>query len=174
MTERIVGVPQEVDDKVFSEYLLPHLAARGYGGRYTNKLGKVKEGSATFYRTDLFDCVACRDINLRESFKARLLMLDCFVIFLLAADCSKARSAVNFCKCVPCHCVLFSISRNEMTVDVAITYRLSSPIFPHKVRPPAYRKTMLCTWRRSRCPRCTTASPPCWQPAPRCGKRCKR
>lgn len=60
---------QEVDDKVFFDYLQPHLAVHGYAGHYTNKMGKVKEGSATFYNLAAYDCQATKDIKLRDSFK---------------------------------------------------------------------------------------------------------
>lgn len=56
---------QEVDDKVFAEYLAPHLALSGFGGHYTNKQGKVREGSAMFWRTDKWKVAAVRDILLR-------------------------------------------------------------------------------------------------------------
>ena len=38
----------------------------GYEGRYTNKMGKVKEGEATFWRTSRFRQVAVHDVMLRE------------------------------------------------------------------------------------------------------------
>ncbi|PNH06494.1 2',5'-phosphodiesterase 12 [Tetrabaena socialis] len=40
----------------------------GYSGHYTNKQGKVREGSATFWRTSRFTALAHADIRLRESF----------------------------------------------------------------------------------------------------------
>ncbi|KAG1677548.1 hypothetical protein FOA52_014446 [Chlamydomonas sp. UWO 241] len=63
---------QEVDDKAFHEYLLPHMSLAGYAGRYTNKMGKVKEGSATFWRTSRFVEVGRRDVLLRDVFKQPL------------------------------------------------------------------------------------------------------
>jgi len=59
---------QEVDDKVFAEYLLPHLLLEGYEGCYTNKQGKVREGSAMFWRTSRFRALAKKDVLLRDVF----------------------------------------------------------------------------------------------------------
>lgn len=58
---------QEVDDKVFSEYLSPHLDLSGFAGHYTNKQGKVREGSAMFWRDDKWGLAALRDVMLRVS-----------------------------------------------------------------------------------------------------------
>ena len=41
----------------------------GYEGRYTNKMGKVKEGSATFWRTSRLAEVDRRDVLLRDVFR---------------------------------------------------------------------------------------------------------
>ena len=41
----------------------------GYEGRYTNKMGKVKEGSATFWRTSRLSEVSRKDVLLRDVFK---------------------------------------------------------------------------------------------------------
>ena len=38
----------------------------GYQGHYTNKQGKVREGSATFWRTSRFRLLLARDILLRD------------------------------------------------------------------------------------------------------------
>ncbi len=46
--------------------------APGYSGHYTNKQGKVREGSATFWRTDRYRALAHRDIRLRDAFAAPL------------------------------------------------------------------------------------------------------
>jgi 2',5'-phosphodiesterase len=59
---------QEVDDKAFSEYLAPQLVLDGYKGRYTNKTGRVREGSATFWRSSRFALAAQRDVLLRQAF----------------------------------------------------------------------------------------------------------
>jgi hypothetical protein len=56
---------QEVDDKVFAEYLAPHLALAGYGGAYTNKQGRVREGSAMFWRKSRLQLAARHDVLLR-------------------------------------------------------------------------------------------------------------
>ena len=45
------------------------LPLSGYDGRYTNKMGKVKEGSATFWRTSRLTEVARRDVLLRDVFR---------------------------------------------------------------------------------------------------------
>lgn len=56
---------QEVDDKVFAEFLQPHLALAGWAGHFTNKQGRVREGSALFWRTDKWACAAVQDVKLR-------------------------------------------------------------------------------------------------------------
>jgi 2',5'-phosphodiesterase len=56
---------QEVDDKVFSEYLQPHLRLSNFRGHYTNKQGKVREGSAMFWSDSKWGCAAVQDILLR-------------------------------------------------------------------------------------------------------------
>jgi 2',5'-phosphodiesterase len=58
---------QEVDDKVFTEYLAPHLSLSGFGGHYTKKQGKVREGSALFWREDKWGLAAVQDVMLRVS-----------------------------------------------------------------------------------------------------------
>jgi mRNA deadenylase 3'-5' endonuclease subunit Ccr4 len=58
---------QEVDDKVFAEYLAPHLARAGFSGHYTNKQGKVREGSAMFWRDDKWARAGVQDVMLRVS-----------------------------------------------------------------------------------------------------------
>ena len=52
---------------MFAEYLLPHLLLEGYEGCYTNKQGKVREGSAMFWRTSRFRSLAKKDVLLRVS-----------------------------------------------------------------------------------------------------------
>ncbi|WIA16733.1 hypothetical protein OEZ85_013387 [Tetradesmus obliquus] len=63
---------QEVDDKVFAEFLQPHLALAGWAGHFTNKQGRVREGSALFWRTDKWACAAVQDVKLRDVFKLPL------------------------------------------------------------------------------------------------------
>jgi 2',5'-phosphodiesterase len=58
---------QEVDDKVYSEYLEPHLACHGFVGHYTNKQGKVREGEAMFWRDDKWGLAGVQDVMLRVS-----------------------------------------------------------------------------------------------------------
>lgn len=77
---------QEVDEKAFSDYLLPQLGARGYGGRYTNKQGKVKEGSATFWDAARFRLLAQHDVLLRRSFAQPLPPLHAQFEPMLAAS----------------------------------------------------------------------------------------
>jgi 2',5'-phosphodiesterase len=60
---------QEVDSSAFFDYYLPHLRRLGYEGRYTNKLGRVREGSATFWRTARFRLAGERDVDLRRAFE---------------------------------------------------------------------------------------------------------
>ncbi len=59
---------QEVDDKMFTLCLQPAMNIAGFEGVYTNKAGKVREGSATFWRKDRFKLLARRDIALKELF----------------------------------------------------------------------------------------------------------
>jgi hypothetical protein len=59
----------QVDDKAFNDYLAPLMRRRGYSGRYTNKMGKVKEGSCTFWRDSRFREVARHDVLLRDVFR---------------------------------------------------------------------------------------------------------
>jgi 2',5'-phosphodiesterase len=61
---------QEVDDKMFQLCLQPALNIAGFDGVYTNKAGKVREGSATFWRRNRFKLLAQRDIALKELFPA--------------------------------------------------------------------------------------------------------
>jgi mRNA deadenylase 3'-5' endonuclease subunit Ccr4 len=56
---------QEVDDKVFTEFLQPHLGLAGWAGHFTNKQGRVREGSAMFWRRDKWACAAVQDVKLR-------------------------------------------------------------------------------------------------------------
>ncbi|PSC75583.1 2, 5 -phosphodiesterase 12 [Micractinium conductrix] len=65
---------QEVDEKAFTAYLAPQLAAEGFRGVYTNKAGKpglsVREGQATFFRTSRFTLAGHRSLKLKELFPA--------------------------------------------------------------------------------------------------------
>jgi 2',5'-phosphodiesterase len=61
---------QEVDDKMFTLCLQPAMNIAGFEGVYTNKAGKVREGSATFWRKNKFKLLAQRDIALKELFPA--------------------------------------------------------------------------------------------------------
>jgi len=63
---------QEVDEKMFSDHLLPHLQMQGYDGHFTNKQGNVREGSATFWRTSRFRRLHTQDILMRDVFKQPL------------------------------------------------------------------------------------------------------
>jgi mRNA deadenylase 3'-5' endonuclease subunit Ccr4 len=49
---------QEVDEKVFVQFLRPHLAAHGYSGIHACKAGQQAEGSATFFRSDRLQLVS--------------------------------------------------------------------------------------------------------------------
>ncbi|GLI58784.1 hypothetical protein VaNZ11_000540 [Volvox africanus] len=77
---------QEVDEKAFSDFLTLHLGLQGYEGHYTNKQGKVREGSATFWRTSRFTALAHHDIRLREAFTRPLPPLHAQFEPLLAAS----------------------------------------------------------------------------------------
>lgn len=44
-------------------------AGAGYDGHFTNKQGKVREGSATFWRASRFVRLHTQDILLRDVFK---------------------------------------------------------------------------------------------------------
>ncbi|GIL47193.1 hypothetical protein Vafri_4070 [Volvox africanus] len=77
---------QEVDDKAFFDFLTLHLGLQGYGGHYTNKQGKVREGSATFWRTSRFTALAHHDIRLRDAFARPLPPLHAQFEPLLAAS----------------------------------------------------------------------------------------
>lgn len=63
---------QEVDDKVFSDYLEPHLKRNGFEGRYTNKQGRVREGAAMFWRASRFRLAGSRDLSMRDVFRRPL------------------------------------------------------------------------------------------------------
>jgi len=52
-----------------SFYLSLSAASAGYDGHFTNKQGKVREGSATFWRTSRFQRILTKDILLRDVFK---------------------------------------------------------------------------------------------------------
>ncbi|KAG2484240.1 hypothetical protein HYH03_016975 [Edaphochlamys debaryana] len=59
---------QEVDERAFSDFLTLHMGLQGYSGHYTNKMGRVKEGSATFWRSDRYTALAHHDMRLRDAF----------------------------------------------------------------------------------------------------------
>lgn len=61
---------QEVDDKMFNLCLQPAMNIAGFDGVFTNKAGKVREGSATFWRKTRFKLLARRDIVLKKLFPA--------------------------------------------------------------------------------------------------------
>ncbi|KFM23754.1 2',5'-phosphodiesterase 12 [Auxenochlorella protothecoides] len=62
---------QEVDESAFRGLLEPGLRDAGYNGVYTNKLGKVAEGEAAFFRSDRYELAARRDVDFRAAFLAR-------------------------------------------------------------------------------------------------------
>lgn len=62
---------QEVDESAFRGLLEPGLRDAGYSGVYTNKLGKVAEGEAAFFRSDRYELAARRDVDFRAAFLAR-------------------------------------------------------------------------------------------------------
>lgn len=59
---------QEVDASAFTSLLKPALQEFGYDGVYTNKAGRVNEGSAIFWRKDRFDMVAMEEMEMRKYF----------------------------------------------------------------------------------------------------------
>ena len=59
---------QEVDERAFEGVLAPVLGAAGFCGRHTNKASSVREGAALFWRDDRFECVAWRDVVLKDVF----------------------------------------------------------------------------------------------------------
>ena len=59
---------QEVDERMFSTCLEPTLSMLGFKGIYTNKAGRVREGSAMFWRKDRFRMVGRRDVVFRQLF----------------------------------------------------------------------------------------------------------
>lgn len=60
---------QEVDERCFTDVLVPLLRAQGgYEGRFTGKASTVREGSATFWRSERFEVAAERDVVLKEVF----------------------------------------------------------------------------------------------------------
>ncbi|EFJ50866.1 hypothetical protein VOLCADRAFT_88222 [Volvox carteri f. nagariensis] len=77
---------QEVDERAFTDFFTLHLGLQGYSGHYTNKQGRVREGSATFWRTCRFTALAHKDIRLREAFARPLPPLHAQFEPLLAAS----------------------------------------------------------------------------------------
>ena len=63
-----VACLQEVDASAFELLLQPGLGAFGLDGVYTNKAGRVKEGSATFWRRDRFDIIDRQELEMRNLF----------------------------------------------------------------------------------------------------------
>ena len=59
---------QEVDSSAFESLLRPGLEEFGLNGVYTNKAGRVNEGSAVFWRNDRFDMVAMEEMEMRKYF----------------------------------------------------------------------------------------------------------
>lgn len=60
-----------MDESAFRGLLEPGLRDAGYSGVYTNKLGKVAEGEAAFFRSDRYELAARRDVDFRAAFLAR-------------------------------------------------------------------------------------------------------
>ena len=59
---------QEVDESAFLMLLRPGLREFGMEGVYTNKAGRVKEGSATFWRAERFRMVDSDEMEMRKYF----------------------------------------------------------------------------------------------------------
>lgn len=62
--------------------------AAGYDGVYTNKVGKVAEGCATFWQTSRFRAAARRDLSMRELFAAAAVPGSLHARFLPLLDSS--------------------------------------------------------------------------------------
>ncbi|GMH35852.1 hypothetical protein BSKO_03720 [Bryopsis sp. KO-2023] len=63
---------QEVDKRVFEDYLKPQMAVEGFQGVYTNKAGSVKEGSAMFVRASRYEIAFKEDVVMKELFELPL------------------------------------------------------------------------------------------------------
>lgn len=59
---------QEVDASAFDSLLRPGLQEFGFQSIYTNKAGRVNEGSAMFWKRDRFDMVAMEEMEMRRYF----------------------------------------------------------------------------------------------------------
>ena len=59
---------QEVDASAFNHLLEPGLKEFGFEGMYTNKAGRVNEGSATFWKSDRFQMVDRVEMEMRRFF----------------------------------------------------------------------------------------------------------
>lgn len=59
---------QEVDSSAFELLFSPALAEYGFEGKYTNKAGKVQEGSAVFWRKSRFDLIAHTELEMKQMF----------------------------------------------------------------------------------------------------------
>jgi len=59
---------QEVDASAFDSLLRPGLQEFGFKGIYTNKAGRVNEGSAMFWKGDRFEMVAIEEMEMRKYF----------------------------------------------------------------------------------------------------------
>jgi mRNA deadenylase 3'-5' endonuclease subunit Ccr4 len=77
---------QEVDDKVFSEFLQPHLALAGCSGHFTNKQGRVREGSALFWRSSKWACAAVQDVKLRVRRQAHIVSRQYWSVYCYAVS----------------------------------------------------------------------------------------
>lgn len=53
---------------MFAEFLQPQLRLAGFAGHFTNKQGRVREGSAMLWRRSKWACAAVRDVKLRVRF----------------------------------------------------------------------------------------------------------
>ena len=63
-----VACLQEVDSSAFELLFSPALEEYGFEGKYTNKAGKVQEGSAVFWRKSRFDLIAHTDLEMKQLF----------------------------------------------------------------------------------------------------------
>jgi mRNA deadenylase 3'-5' endonuclease subunit Ccr4 len=49
---------QEVDEEHYFEFLFPELMRAGYAAVFKRKTGIKRDGSAVFYKTDLFELIS--------------------------------------------------------------------------------------------------------------------
>jgi hypothetical protein len=86
---------------VFSEFLQPHLGRAGFCGHFTNKQGRVREGSALFWRASKWACAAVQDVKLRVSMLGYLARLPLFVWMRCAVGCAMFwQSSKHACQAV--------------------------------------------------------------------------